>query len=153
MASPNVLGDARAPNILNGMAARPVNGMAGRTLGDRAAWRVATGSRVRRAARLEAVLRISWRLGVVLLLVGLRLQDGATGEGLGSRLGLAVTSCGVGLVLGWVGIRWLELLPASRSSRPWKAIAGIHAVGFALCGISGPVWAVLYLAGLIGLGT
>ena len=153
MASPNVLGNARAPNILNGMAARPANGMAGRTLGDRAAWWVATLSRVRRSARLDAFVRISLRLGVVLLLVGLGLQNGVTGEGLGSRLGLAVTSCGVGLVLGWVGIRWLELLPASRSSRPRKAIAGIHAVGFALCGISGPVWAVLYLAGLIGQGT
>jgi hypothetical protein len=153
MASPNVLGDARASNTLHGKAVRPANGMAGRSLGDRAVWRVATLSRVRRSARLEAVLRISLRLGVALLLGGLGLQIAATGVGWGSRLGLAVTSCGVGLVLGWVGIRWLELLPASRSSRPWKAIAGIHAVGFALCGISGPVWAVLYLAGLIGLGT
>jgi hypothetical protein len=153
MASPNVLGDARAPNALHGTAARPADGMGGGSFGDRAAWRVATLSRVRRSARLEAVLRISLRLGVALLLGGLGLQIAATGLAWGSRLGLAVTSCGVGLVLGWVGIRWLELLPASRSSRPWKAIAGIHAVGFALCGISGPVWAVLYLAGLIGPGT
>jgi hypothetical protein len=149
-ASPNVLGDARAPNTLHhGMAARPADGMAGRSHRDKAAGRVhAALSRYSRSARLESVLRASLRLGIALLFGGLVLQIAATDVGWGPRLGLAVTSGGLGLVLGWVGIRWLALLPASRSSRLWKAIAGLHAVGFALCGISGPVWAVLYLAGL-----